>query len=471
VSTVLIFLYISLSVSGQILITPSTNLTLLQNSAIQSTGIIENNGTIDVSGILKIKDNLINNNIFTSRNNSKILFNGSSSQDILSSTGPFTFYDAEINNPSGIYLSNDITINNSFVFSDGIVHTHNSSTPETLNTLYFNTGASTPSETSTSYIVGKALMTSRYIGTNSIDFLGCMISSGTDDIGNLTITRINGTEGIITSGSNTSISASWIIESDFSPDNGRSLQFSWLSEFDNAKDPVSAVIWSSESPYSVWEQIGSTQDVSSSDPRTISVNTTHFSKWTISDESSPLPVTLLDFNGIYKNDNVLLSWITASELNTDYFEVQRSYNSIDFDVVGIVDSKGNSITTQFYSLTDYSPVFPANNYLYYMLRNVDYDGEFYLSKIISVTDNEYYNIEIFPNPTNEKLFIKFNDNSYETLNIKIFNNIGLLYMDLKINPHTTGEQMIDLSQLSSGLIFIVIENNGTILKTQPIIKL
>lgn len=99
--------------------------------------------------------------------------------------------------------------------------------------------------------------------------------------------------------------------------------------------------------------------------------------------SCPLPIELLSFKGINKGTHNLLTWETATELNNDYFIVERSSNAVDWEDVGIVDGSGNSVQTRSYSINDYNFV---NGYNYYRLTQVDYNGQRETFNII-VVDN------------------------------------------------------------------------------------
>jgi hypothetical protein len=95
-----------------------------------------------------------------------------------------------------------------------------------------------------------------------------------------------------------------------------------------------------------------------------------FKAWTLSNFNQPLPVELVDFKGACINGQVRLEWTTASELNNDYFLVERSMDLSQWEVIGQVDGVGNSVSPINYSFVDESPAGTA----YYRLRQVDLDG-------------------------------------------------------------------------------------------------
>lgn len=92
--------------------------------------------------------------------------------------------------------------------------------------------------------------------------------------------------------------------------------------------------------------------------------------WTLSDYTSPLPVELSSFVSKCLDNKVVLQWETSSELNNDYFIIERSENGNEFYQVGIVNGAGNSTNTNIYSWTDEN----SSNGSYYRLTQVDFDG-------------------------------------------------------------------------------------------------
>jgi len=136
-------------------------------------------------------------------------------------------------------------------------------------------------------------------------------------------------------------------------------------------------------------------------------NITSFSFFTggVSENITPLPVELLYFNGLADEGRVLLQWATATEINNDFFEVQKSETGEDFEVIGTVDGSGDSDELLEYEFVDKQP-FTGENF--YRLRQVDFDGSYEYSNIIRV-ENELedfkFLVSIFPNPVEEKEFM------------------------------------------------------------------
>ena len=119
-----------------------------------------------------------------------------------------------------------------------------------------------------------------------------------------------------------------------------------------------------------------------------------------------VPVTLLKFSGeSYANYNQL-TWITASETNNQGYSVERSKDGVNFAPLDFVKSKalnGNSTTQLTYTYQDAKPLTGIN---YYRLKQVDKDGKYHYSEIVTLKGNRAYNLElisVYPNPAAQVL--------------------------------------------------------------------
>jgi hypothetical protein len=123
--------------------------------------------------------------------------------------------------------------------------------------------------------------------------------------------------------------------------------------------------------------------------------------------SRVLPVSMLYFTGRSEASSNLLEWATASELNNDYFIVERSADGMEFTPAGRVKGKGTSSVRSAYAFADTRPL-PGLSY--YRLRQVDYNGEVhYPAQTISLSRRESYSsrLSVYPNPGNgTELYVK-----------------------------------------------------------------
>ncbi|MCX6182410.1 MAG: autotransporter-associated beta strand repeat-containing protein [Bacteroidetes bacterium] len=122
--------------------------------------------------------------------------------------------------------------------------------------------------------------------------------------------------------------------------------------------------------------------------------------------TSTLPVKLVSFTGEKgKNFNELF-WITASEINSDYFEIQRSSDAINFESIGTVKGAGNYNDILSYTFVDYEQ--PSGT-SYYRLKQYDYDGQNETFNIVAIDNNssEFKMNALFPNPTSASMTVNF----------------------------------------------------------------
>lgn len=135
-----------------------------------------------------------------------------------------------------------------------------------------------------------------------------------------------------------------------------------------------------------------------------------FEAWTLSSESSLLPVELTVFEATCAHDGVHIYWETASESNSSHFVIQKSFNGQNwFDYVE-VQAVGNSVVNTRYEITDTDYQFTSTTY--YRLKQVDINGAYVNYAPVSVVCEEgmpnLTDIILFPNPSNEDVNITFN---------------------------------------------------------------
>ena len=112
--------------------------------------------------------------------------------------------------------------------------------------------------------------------------------------------------------------------------------------------------------------------------------------------TSGLPIELLFFKGFKKSTSISLSWATASELNFDYFEIQKSHDGLNFNVINNITGHGTTNERKDYSFEDEKPYIGRN---YYRLKSVDFDGYSEVFDVIMVEYNGDKNFSVYPNPS------------------------------------------------------------------------
>ena len=135
---------------------------------------------------------------------------------------------------------------------------------------------------------------------------------------------------------------------------------------------------------------------------------------------SILPIELISFKGETYEKYNLIKWATASEINNSYFTIERSFNSLNFTIVGEIKGSGNSFQLQFYEIKD----FEYEDITYYRLKQTDYDGKDKTFGIISVIHSRFdYDIKILKitNIMGQKV-----DLDYEGVQFIYFSNGSIL---------------------------------------------
>lgn len=98
-----------------------------------------------------------------------------------------------------------------------------------------------------------------------------------------------------------------------------------------------------------------------------------------------LPIDLVYFRAEYEENKVDVEWMVASEIRNDYFEVQRSINCLDWEVIAKLDGLGTHNFEVLYNYIDYEPIMGVS---YYRLKQVDYDDKFEVFHPVSVIINK-----------------------------------------------------------------------------------
>ncbi|REJ81296.1 MAG: T9SS C-terminal target domain-containing protein [Bacteroidetes bacterium] len=175
-----------------------------------------------------------------------------------------------------------------------------------------------------------------------------------------------------------------------------------------------------------------------------------------------LPISLLSFTADPVGDEVLCKWVTSSETNNDYFQVEKSLNGYDgFEIVGIVNGfgAGTSTTVRNYGLTDKEQ---CTGITYYRLKQVDINGEFSFSDVVAVNCKKTWDdIKLYPNPASNSVSITFYETSQEIITIQIVDYTGRIVKE-EIHEAIRGYNTLNVSinNLSSGLYYVRIKDKG-----------
>ncbi len=184
---------------------------------------------------------------------------------------------------------------------------------------------------------------------------------------------------------------------------------------------------------------------------------TVFSPFTIGSSTggNPLPVSLLDFNAKALDKHVSVSWATTSEINNDFFTVQKSLDGKSWSAIGIIDGVENSSQLTNYGFIDQAPV---KGMQYYRLIQTDLNGVSAFSHIASVNFGGLPGtLTLFPNPAVNTVNVGIAEPS-ENATITVFNSMGSKVMELTGQSGTAFT--VDLTGLERGFYTIEVRHEN-----------
>ena len=172
-------------------------------------------------------------------------------------------------------------------------------------------------------------------------------------------------------------------------------------------------------------------------------------------------------------NKVQLSWSTASEVNNDYFTIEKSRNARNWEKVAVIQGAGNSNEVLEYNILDDNPF---EGLSYYRLSQTDYDGKFEIFAPVKVDLSpalpgfELKNLS--PNPFTDKLFADISSETDAMIQIRIFNSMGNLMLT-RDYPLRTGNNSLTIGGLGSfrqGIYLLGIYAGKQVLAVQKISK-
>lgn len=173
---------------------------------------------------------------------------------------------------------------------------------------------------------------------------------------------------------------------------------------------------------------------------------TGFSKFFLADNNVVLPVDLLSFSG-YLNPQLYgtLQWQTTNQFNLEKFEIERSYDGVQFARAGAVTALSNPATVQDYSFTDPLSAKPVN---FYRLKMVDLDGRSKYSAIIKINNNKQIQFaRLMQNPVQDQISLQIRNDVRENLTADLYNQQGQRVHNWNLGRQQ-GSLILPVSQLN-----------------------
>ena len=175
-----------------------------------------------------------------------------------------------------------------------------------------------------------------------------------------------------------------------------------------------------------------------------------------------LPVELLSFEVKTDRDESLLTWTTATELNNDRFEVERSADGKNYETLGSVAGMGTTETEQEYRFTDRQPL---NGTSYYRLRQIDFDGAFEYSPVV-IAERKTETVTLFPNPVQGVLNYRLSS-EFDSAVLTVRDARGATVLSQMVAPNG----QLSTSDWTPGLYLVEIRDRiGRLVHTQRVIR-
>lgn len=190
-------------------------------------------------------------------------------------------------------------------------------------------------------------------------------------------------------------------------------------------------------------------------------------------QATPTPVEMVNFSGKKQEDYALLKWVTASEINSKGFEVQRSLDGVTFETIGFVESlPGAEVLTRYYSFKDYNLL---RDLQYYRLKQVDWDEKTELTKVVAIQTNEeetvHLDFEVYPNPIYNNFKIHLSRNPTHDIIVELFDITGKSLKNWTFDsPNKLVAVDISELQIPSGNYLLRVSEGKLLIKTLQVVK-
>lgn len=170
---------------------------------------------------------------------------------------------------------------------------------------------------------------------------------------------------------------------------------------------------------------------------------------------APLPVTFTNIKAsIGQRNDVTVTWSTATEINNDYFTVERSSTGMTWEAIGVVPGSGNSNQKLNYSFVDANPYW---NNTYYRIRQTDYDGTNSWSSIVVAAINDDSGIHIYYQSDASAWVVEWKDDA-RIGDVSIVTAVGQTVA--LPAERTSGKIVFNTSRLSPGIYIMHVHYDG-----------
>ena len=160
-----------------------------------------------------------------------------------------------------------------------------------------------------------------------------------------------------------------------------------------------------------------------------------------------LPVRYLDLTAALNNNTVNLRWLTKDEVNVSHFELERSTDGRNFVPITTKTAAGNTVGNTDYTYPDDIRLLTGST-IYYRIRTVDMDGQFYYSKVVLVVLKQDASVFVWPNPFTDKVNLKISATNRSKASVRLYTSNGLLIKQVETSL-VAGSNFISIDGLGN----------------------
>jgi hypothetical protein len=470
------------------------DLTFTSTAATQTEAIFNN------ASAMSIKRNIVRGGtpfgILTFNNTSTLTFNGTANQQIIPASAgsggdAITYNHVVFNNTSGFAIDYTmggvVSIPGSITLTQGILRTTGASYLALLHGCISSLGSvssyvdgpmtidlasNTPSTTLT-FPLGKsgsyrpAVLSVTHSDNASATYTAEHFSSSAGALGYTlpgTIERVSGVRY-------------WVINRSAVANltSATATLYYGIGTSDGVTDPANLRVVKTNGAGTVWFDAGGTGSAAGTGTITSAPFAT-FSVITLGNAtggSNPLPIQLKSFEAKPMANKVDIQWVTASELNNDYFTLERSSDGQEFAEVVRIPGKGTKQSESSYDYLDERPIVGKS---YYRLKQTDFDKKSTYSKIVLVELEMGHNpvVAVYPNPATEESFTVQMDGFVpeETVQIKLSDSMGrTLFIDqTTVGTSELHEIRINKTGLAPGVYVLTVRQRSINLFSRVVIN-
>lgn len=454
-----------------------TAVLLLLVISIRGQETLRNLGNLNTfeGGALAIYGNLVNEGSFNSNRGTTYLV-GNTLQN-LSGDAPINTYNLVVNNSSGVELSNQLSVQGNLTFFSGVVSTDRANSSDEF--IHFLAGSSYSGASNSRYIDGAVRKSGNTaftfpVGDNSsLRPIGISAPSNVSD--QFTAYYNYENPGLYYTWNslenpleNVSSREYWILNRS-SGSSSVAVTLTWDASSGGVNDPdfLRVSNWDGNQ----WTDAGNQSTSGTNSSGTITGSSSDsFGAFTLASTSftsNALPIVLLAFSARPVLEGVKLQWKTASEINNDYFTLERSADGEKWEILSQIDGAGTSYQSHEYGFLD---KFPLQGTSYYRLKQTDYDGSFTYSPIEVITLTDEYvasSLRVYPNPAQEDVIIESMAGDH-TNNLRWFDLSGkevsaMVSIKMITKENEIEKTWVDISKLAAGTYLVYDSNKHMII--------